>query len=120
MELLCRGTANDVSRALDDMGIITETNSVALAAEHGRGMFDTAGKIDMFSDESPLKKAKITNFPKDFFLILRVVQLFRGLASHMDIEFSTAKQWEPVAQRALKEKASPVAEPIRQGKFYGM
>lgn len=105
------------------MGIKIETDDPALAAQHGKNMFDTAGQIDVFSEESVLKKAQISEFPKDFFLILRVVQLFRGLASHMDIEFSTAKQWAPFAQQALKEKAakaSLAAIPERKGKFYGI
>eukprot|EP00892_Ulva_mutabilis_P003003 jgi/Ulvmu1/12703/UM095_0007.1 len=120
---LAKGDDLRISQALDAMGIVVESTETALVAQHGKNMFDTAGKMDVFSEDSVLKEAQITKFPKDYFLILRVVQLFRGLASHMDVEFSTAKQWEPFAKRALNEQAakhSTPDPPTRQGKFYGM
>lgn len=119
----CRDNSTDISCALEDMGIKIETTDVELSAQHGKNMFDTIGEIDVFAEDNPLKKAQISEFPKDYFLILRVVQLIRGLASHMDVDFSTAKQWEPFAKRSLREKAamaSVTVVPERKGKFYGI
>lgn len=68
------------------------------------GMFDTKGKVDPFDKESPIKECAITTFPSDFFFVLRVVQLIRGLKQGMGVEeFSSAEQWKPYAERAIKE-----------------
>jgi hypothetical protein len=69
----------------------------------GIGMFDTTGKADPFDEDSPIKQASIEKFPSDLFFVLRVIQLLRGLADGMGVDnFSTAKQWGPLAQQALK------------------
>ena len=91
------------------MGITTEREDVALRAEMGRGMFDTSGKVDPFDENSPIKQCAITDFPKQFFLVLRVVQLFRGLATRAGVEFSSAAQWAPFAEAALRA-AGPEAQ----------
>lgn len=39
------------------------------------GMFDTRGRIDPFSPDSPLKLIRVEQFPADFFFVLRVVQV---------------------------------------------
>lgn len=98
----CRGDDAAVSVALANMGIATERDDVALRAEMGRGMFDTSGKVDPFDENSPIKQCAITDFPKQFFLVLRVVQLFRGLATRMGVDFSSAEQWRPYAAAALR------------------
>jgi hypothetical protein len=118
-----RNSDKAVARALDEMGIKTGSPSDAISAEFARGMFDTTGTVDPFSDDSPIKQAPITDFPKQFFLVLRVVQLMRGLASRMDVEFGLADQWRPFAEAALardggERGASPLPE--RQGKYYGI
>lgn len=71
--------------------------------EMAYGMFDTRGKVDPFDPDSPIKKNGIDEFPRDLFFVLRTVQLLRGLANGMGVNnFSTANQWKPLAQRALK------------------
>jgi aarF domain-containing kinase len=110
-----------VSDELWRMGIQTSIDDEALRAEMGRGMFDTTGTVNPFAEDSPIKKAAISEFPRQFFLVLRVVQLFRGLSSRMGIEFSTAEQWRPFAEAALR-RAAIVGEEVavRQGKYYGI
>lgn len=104
------------------MGIETTDSSCGIRAKLGTDMFGTAGKLtDPFGPDSLLKKVSITDFPKQFFLVLRVVQLIRGLASRMDIEFSTAQQWKPLALKALKQTEDrPPSEPVQTAKFYGI
>ena len=93
-----------VSRALDTLGVVTERDDVPLKAEMARGMFDTSGKVDPFDPESPIKKMGIEKFPADMFFVLRCVQLLRGLAQGMGVaEFSSAKQWRPFADDALRQ-----------------
>jgi hypothetical protein len=115
----CRGSDEEVSSTLWKMGIETTNVDHKIRAEQGRGMFDTSGRVDPFDEDGPLKKSSITQFPKNFFLVLRVVQLFRGLISHMDIQFSTAKQWLPYAKDALKHERN-AGGGSRMGKFYGL
>ena len=86
------------------MKIETTEDICSIRAQLGRQMFGTAGQLsDPFGPDSLLKKVAITDFPKHYFLLLRVVQLIRGLATRMDIEFSTAQQWKPLAKRALQQ-----------------
>jgi hypothetical protein len=106
----CRQSDESISKALADLGVRTERDDIPIRAEMARGMFDTCGKVDPFAEDSPIKNCAITDFPRHFFLVLRVVQLLRGLSSHMRIEFSSAQQWRPIAQKALRraELSGPV------------
>ena len=46
----------------------------------------------------------VEHFPPDMFFVLRVVQLLRGLSTHMGVhDFSTAHQWRPYADATLKQ-----------------
>jgi hypothetical protein len=113
----CRQDEEGISRALDDVGVVTDPHIVSVRSQMASGMFDTSGKTDPFAEDSPIKQSKIVSFPKQLFLVLRVVQLFRGMASRMDVEFSSAKQWKPFAEEALR--STPVIED-KAGKFYGL
>jgi hypothetical protein len=68
-------------------------------------MFDTKSSMqDPFAPSSALKTNPIVQFPQDYFFVLRVVQLLRGMALGMDVgDFSTAAQWKPYAARAVKQ-----------------
>ena len=51
-----------------------------------------------------MKKMAVEHFPSDMFFVLRVVQLLRGLATHMGVSnFSTAHQWRPFADDTLRQ-----------------
>ncbi|KAK9817253.1 hypothetical protein WJX72_011900 [[Myrmecia] bisecta] len=80
------GSEQQVSQAVSELGIQTAAGTDALRSEMAFGMFDTRGRVDPFDANSPLKKMAIEKFPGDFFFVLRVVQLLRGLANKMDIE----------------------------------
>jgi predicted unusual protein kinase regulating ubiquinone biosynthesis (AarF/ABC1/UbiB family) len=98
------GDEKAVSKALDNLGVVTERDDIEIKAEMARGMFDTTGKVDPFDPESPIKKMGITTFPAEMFFVLRVVQLLRGLQDGMEInDFSSAHQWKPFAEVALKQ-----------------
>ncbi|KAK9811448.1 hypothetical protein WJX72_004052 [[Myrmecia] bisecta] len=100
---LAREDEAGIVRAIGDLGIVLEKGEDATKAKMSYGMFDTRGKVDPFDEDSPLKKMGITTFPSDMFFVLRVVQLLRGMSFGMDIgEFSSAKQWEPFAEQALR------------------
>ncbi|KAF5175831.1 kinase superfamily protein [Thalictrum thalictroides] len=69
-------------------------------------MFDTklpAGSkmLQPFSEDSSLKKISVQSFPEELFCVLRTVHLLRGLSVGMDIDFSCAEQWRPIAEEAL-------------------
>ena len=59
-------------------------------------------RVDPFSDDSPIKALGIAHFPPDVFFVLRVMQLLRGLAGGLGVEFSAAEQWTPYAKKALR------------------
>ena len=63
-----------------------------------------ACRVDPFDPNSPLKKMAVKHFPSDMFFVLRVVQLLRGLSTHMGVDnFSTAHQWRPFADDTLRQ-----------------
>ncbi|GMH36923.1 hypothetical protein BSKO_04796 [Bryopsis sp. KO-2023] len=96
-----------ISKALDALGIVTETDNTDVRRKMAIGMFDTKGHVDPFDKNSPIKQSAISKFPPDFFLVLRVVQLIRGLKEGMGVdEFSSAKQWKPYAERTLRDLGS--------------
>jgi hypothetical protein len=116
-----------ISDTMRTMGIETTDDNAALRSHMGRQMFGTAGKLDNpFSEDAVIRKVAITDFPKHYFLVLRVVQLIRGLATHMDIQFSSAQQWKPLALKALRQekerqkKDSLPSVPLKTAKFYGI
>lgn len=103
----CRENKKEVSEALDDLGVVTELDDWAIRGRMATGMFDTKGKVDPFDKDSPIKQCAITTFPADFFFVLRVVQLIRGLKQGMDVkDFSSAEQWKPYAEQAVRELSS--------------
>ena len=67
------------------MGIVMESNDVALKRKMAVNMFDTRGRVDPFAEDSPLKQSAITSFPSDLFFVLRVVQLIRGMKQGMEV-----------------------------------
>ena len=70
-------------------------------------------RVDPFDPNSPLKKMAVKHFPSDMFFVLRVVQLLRGLSTHMGVDnFSTAHQWRPFADDTLRQHGLlPPAKP---------
>ena len=111
------------------MGIRAGSDDSALIARMARGMFDTTGKVDPFAPDSPIKEAAIEEFPKQFFLVLRVVQLFRGLASRTGVDFALAAQWAPFARQLLQRQKAHGGDggdggdglpEARHGRFYGI
>jgi predicted unusual protein kinase regulating ubiquinone biosynthesis (AarF/ABC1/UbiB family) len=120
--LCCRENDGMISETMQKMGIATTDDNAALRSQMGRQMFGTAGKLDdPFSEDAIIRKVAITDFPKHYFLVLRVVQLIRGLATRMDIQFSTAQQWKPLAQKALKNKEESLPSvSMKTAKFYGI
>lgn len=118
----CRDDDKAISDTMHGMCVETSDTDATIRATLGRQMFGTAGKLDNpFSEDSLIKKTAITDFPKQYFLVLRVVQLIRGLATRMDIEFSTAQQWKPFAESVIKQtKDSPPSQPLHVARFYGI
>lgn len=94
-----------IAADMESMGVVFEKEGMSrLKARVARNMFDTRGVISPFSESSEIKKNAITKFPSDMFFVMRVVQLIRGLAYGMKIsDFSTAKQWNKYAKKALAE-----------------
>lgn len=104
------------------MNIETTDDDSSIRAQLGRQMFGTAGKlIDPLGPDSLLKKVAVTDFPRNYFLVLRVVQLIRGLATRMDIQLSTAEQWRSLANHALQHtEGIESSAPKSVTKFYGI
>ncbi|EIE21462.1 ABC1-domain-containing protein [Coccomyxa subellipsoidea C-169] len=94
-----------VTRCLADLGLRFEReDNQALMTKMAFGMFDTrtSHRVDPFSPDSPIKSLGISHFPPDVFFVLRVMQLLRGLAGGLGVDFSAARQWAPLARRALR------------------
>lgn len=83
------------------LGIVTDCPSSDLAAMHGGACFDTATPVGIFSDNSPLRACSITSFPRQYFFVMRAVQLLRGLSVGMGVEYSTVRKWKRFAQSTL-------------------
>lgn len=93
-----------IGEALGGLGVVLEAGDPALTSRMAYGMFDTRGRVDPFDPNSPLKKMAVKHFPSDMFFVLRVVQLLRGLSTHMGVDnFSTAHQWRPFADDTLRQ-----------------
>lgn len=105
--LFCRGTDEDISTAMANMGIQSTSPDASVQAKLGRDLFDTVGKFTLpFAPGGALSDtAAIIDFPKQFYMILRIIQLLRALSSRLDTNFSTAQQWVPLAERAVQELA---------------
>lgn len=102
-----------IGEALGGLGVVLEAGDPALTSRMAYGMFDTRGRVDPFDPNSPLKKMAVKHFPSDMFFVLRVVQLLRGLSTHMGVDnFSTAHQWRPFADDTLRQHGLlPPAKP---------
>ncbi|KAK9826471.1 hypothetical protein WJX81_002686 [Elliptochloris bilobata] len=90
---------------LSALGLRFERQDARLATRMAFGMFDTDAslRVDPFAADSPIKAMGIEHFPPDVFFVLRVMQLLRGLAGGMGVnDFSSARQWRPIAERALR------------------
>ncbi|BDA44687.1 probable AarF domain-containing protein kinase 1 [Coccomyxa sp. Obi] len=101
-----------VANRLADLGLRFErTDNQALMTKMAFGMFDTrtSHRVDPFSPDSPIKSLGIEHFPPDVFFVLRVMQLLRGLAGGLGVEFSAARQWAPIARRALRRAGRPTS-----------
>jgi len=121
-----RRDPSTISPALAALGVVVGAQtSPDLRAQLAADMFDTRGKVDPFGKSAPLKRAAVEQFPGDMFFVLRVVQLLRGIAQGMGInDFSSAKQWAPLARDALRiaqqqkqQQAALVRRKWRQGRF---
>ncbi|KDD74150.1 hypothetical protein H632_c1530p1, partial [Helicosporidium sp. ATCC 50920] len=104
----------EVALALRAAGVVVSSADPGLAARLASDMFDTLGRVDPWAADSPIKRAGVTTFPKDLFLVLRVTQLLRGLAQTLGVDdFSCARQWAPFAREALR-RAEPSAQEERE------
>lgn len=69
-------------------------------------MFDTklppgVKMLQPFSEESSIKKIAVEGFPEELFSVLRTVHLLRGLSVGLELNYSCAEQWRPIAEEAL-------------------
>ncbi|GMP35403.1 hypothetical protein CsSME_00007848 [Camellia sinensis var. sinensis] len=69
-------------------------------------MFDTklqpgVKMLQPFSEESSIKKIAVQAFPEELFSVLRMVHLLRGLSVGLEINYSCAEQWRPIAEETL-------------------
>jgi len=95
-----------VVAAMSALGIVTAKSQHESQVQHAYNMFDTRGvTMDLFGPNSLLKANPVTEFPQEFFFVLRVVQLLRGLGHGMGVEdFSCASQWKPFAEHAVNHR----------------
>jgi hypothetical protein len=100
-----RGDPAQISQALLDLGITSSKTDLEARTKLGYSLFDTTGKRDPLDPDGSIKQAAVQAFPPDLFFVLRVIQLLRGMAGAMGVQgLSTAKQWGPLARRALRER----------------
>lgn len=71
-----------------------------------QGLFDTlvppgVTELQPFSEDSIIKKISVESFPEELFCVFRTVLLLRGLSIGLGINYSSAKQWRPIAEEAL-------------------
>jgi hypothetical protein len=98
-----RGDKHGIAAAIKELGIELERDDLDMEARMAYGMFDTRGRVNPFDPQSPIKQMGVSHFPRDLFFVLRVVQLLRGLSTHMGVnDFSSASQWRPFADDALR------------------
>ncbi|CAL8461942.1 g1473 [Coccomyxa elongata] len=103
VEALSIPQQQQISVAIDNIGIRLGKGSLGLRVRMAYGMFDTRGRVDPFAKDSPMKAMAVERFPSDFFFVLRVLQILRGMATEMGVfDFSTAVAWKPLAIEALE------------------
>jgi hypothetical protein len=51
--------------------------------------------------ENGLKQNAVLSFPSDLCYVLRTIQIMRGMAMHMDVDFHLNKAWTPLAKELL-------------------
>ncbi|CAM9803706.1 unnamed protein product [Discosporangium mesarthrocarpum] len=110
MESLHRGSLDAIVDSFNALGVQVEhpedKESVALLAVSMFDTKDTPGlEMNPLSPDCALKGNAVTSFPSDLFFVLRTVQMLRGLASGMGINFSVAGEWAPHTSRVLEEEA---------------
>eukprot|EP00871_Galdieria_phlegrea_P003411 jgi/Galph1/4070/GphlegSOOS_G2724.1 len=93
-----------IAESFASIGIqVEETEETdELLTLYATGLFDTCPlptqvEVNPFSEASPLKRARITAFPQQLFMVLRAMQLFRALTSALHSDFSFAAAFYPFA-----------------------
>eukprot|EP00232_Nephroselmis_pyriformis_P027531 CAMPEP_0182861940 /NCGR_PEP_ID=MMETSP0034_2-20130328/5778_1 /TAXON_ID=156128 /ORGANISM="Nephroselmis pyriformis, Strain CCMP717" /LENGTH=780 /DNA_ID=CAMNT_0024993931 /DNA_START=175 /DNA_END=2517 /DNA_ORIENTATION=- len=92
---------------MEDTGLLIEGASKEFAITCAYILFDTrmdipeAHMTPLDADAEELRSVNIKHLPQELFMIVRVVTLFRGMLSALDVDVSAAKVWEPFARRAL-------------------
>jgi len=62
--------------------------------------------------ENGLRQNAIVSFPSDLSYVLRSIQLLRGMATHMNVDYSLAHHWSPLA-RELLENGGPFKNKVK-------
>lgn len=93
--------------SIDELGIeISNRNDIDSSVKIAVSMLDTQNipgyVMSPFSKDNALKTNSIKKVPSDLYLIIRTIQLFRGICYGLDIDFSLAKEWQTYAQNTIK------------------
>eukprot|EP00252_Welwitschia_mirabilis_P008566 TRINITY_DN20506_c0_g1_i2.p1 TRINITY_DN20506_c0_g1~~TRINITY_DN20506_c0_g1_i2.p1 ORF type:complete len:322 (-),score=64.78 TRINITY_DN20506_c0_g1_i2:248-1213(-) len=103
--------AQKIERSFNELGIKTLTT----ASDNPNGfvnlaesLFDTklpegVKKATPFGEDSSLMSVPVKEFPEDLFFVLRTMQLLRGIAVGMGMDYSCAQEWRPLAEAALSQ-----------------
>ena len=69
------------------------------------------------SPNSPVKELK--SFPQDLVLVGRSSILIKGISDRLDIPWSLAKEWAPIAREVLHMNAEQNTHPVADGEISG-
>jgi hypothetical protein len=106
-----------VSAALSGLGLQLGSPDRALQTAVAFCHFDTnlTNPVDPFDPQSPIKLSPIVHMPRDAIMVLRVIQMLRGLAAARGVkDYSLMKAWAPTARAALAEGSRKVQSAARQ------
>ena len=114
---------------LEEMGVHLDNVPVEFRMVGAYLMFDTRMDIPEahFSPLDPdapeeFRQVSMGSFPQEYFMLLRVTALLRGLLAAFGEDISSALIWEKYAQAALKKAGVPAPRPplpARVGAFGG-
>lgn len=116
---LARGNREMIADCLDAAGVIVEGVARDYKATVATIIFDTRmdlpeAHLSPFDDHAEeMRMVNVSKVPEEYFMVIRVVTLLRGMNSAFACDLSAAQIWEPFARRALERYGVTLTEEER-------
>lgn len=106
MHAFQRDEPAEIRDAFLGLGVrVSQPEDVTSVRQLALSMFESRNVEGMvfspFSPDNALASNQVTEFPSELFFVLRSVQMLRGLAHGMGVNFSVAEAWDKHTSRYL-------------------